>query len=114
MPLAIRTAGANASDHTQLFPLLLAFPKVGGKPGRPKELPDVLYADRGYDGESARRLLSWLGVEPRIAKRGEPHGSGLGRRAGKTAGSKRKAMVASRPERSASRSAYTETELDEG
>lgn len=31
--LAIRTAGANASDHTQLFPLLLAFPKVGGKPG---------------------------------------------------------------------------------
>ena len=79
VPLAIRTAGANASDHTQLFPLLLAFPKVGGKPGRPKELPDEVYADRGYDSESARRLLAWLGVEPRIAKRGTPHGSGLGK-----------------------------------
>lgn len=79
VPLAIRTAGANASDHTQLFPLLLAFPKVGGRPGRPKELPDEVYADRGYDSESARRLLAWLGVEPKIAKRGQPHGSGLGR-----------------------------------
>jgi len=79
MPFAIRTAGANASDHTQLFPLLLAFPKVGGKPGRPKELPDDLYADRGYDSGSTRWLLRWLGVEPHIAKRNTPHGSGLGK-----------------------------------
>jgi transposase len=47
VPLAIRTAGANASDHTQVIPLVLGFPKVGGKPGRPKELPDEAYADRG-------------------------------------------------------------------
>src|SRR4051812_6913496 len=47
VPLAIRTAGANASDHRQVLPLVLDFPKVGGKPGRPKELPDDLYADRG-------------------------------------------------------------------
>jgi transposase len=79
VPLAVRSAGANASDHKQLFPLLLAFPRVGGKRGRPKELPDVLYADRGDDSEASRRLLAWLGVEPRIAKRGTPHGSGLGR-----------------------------------
>lgn len=79
VPLAIRTAGANASDHTQIIPLLLDFPKVGGKPGRPKQLPDVLYADRGYDSEAARWLLRWMGVEPRIAERGTPHGSGLGR-----------------------------------
>lgn len=78
VPLVVRTAGANASDHRQLLPVLLAFPKVGGKPGRPKELPDELYADRGYDSEAARLLLRWLGVEPHIAKRGEPHGSGLG------------------------------------
>ena len=51
VPLAIRTAGANASDHTQIIPLVLDFPKVGGKPGRPKELPDELYADRGYDSD---------------------------------------------------------------
>jgi transposase len=79
VPLAIRTAGANASDHTQILPVVLAFPRVGGKPGRPKERPDVLYADRGYDSEASRWLLRWMGIEPRIAKRNTPNGSGLGR-----------------------------------
>jgi transposase len=79
VPLAVRAAGANASDHTQLFPAVLSFPKVTGTPGRPKERPAELYADRGYDSEAARALLRWLGIEPHIAKRGEPHGSGLGR-----------------------------------
>lgn len=80
VPLAIRTAGANASDHRQILPLVvLDFPKVGGKPGRPKDLPDVLYADRGYDSDSTRLLLRWLGIEPRIAKRKTHHGSGLGK-----------------------------------
>lgn len=69
VPLAIRTAPANASDHTQIFPLLLEFPKVGGVPGRPKELPDDMYADAGYDSDSTRRLLSWLGIEPHIRRR---------------------------------------------
>jgi transposase len=79
VPLSIRTAGANASDHTQIIPLVLDFPTVGGKPGRPKELPDELYADRGYDSDSTRWLLRWLGIEPKIAKRNTPHGSGLGK-----------------------------------
>lgn len=79
VPLAIRTAGANASDHTQIIPLVLDFPRVGGKPGRPKELPDELYADRGYDSDDTRWLLRWLGIEPHIAKRRTPHGSGLGK-----------------------------------
>src|SRR5215207_3827482 len=79
VPLAIRTAGANASDHTQIIPLVLDFPKVGGKPGRPKELPDELYADRGYDSDATRALLAWLGIEPHIARQRTAHGSGLGR-----------------------------------
>jgi transposase len=79
MPLAIRTTGANVSDHRQILPLIAEFPRVGGRPGRPKELPDTLYADRGYDSDATRRLLSWLGIEPRIARRNEAHGSGLGR-----------------------------------
>jgi transposase len=79
VPLAIRTAGANASDHTQIIPIVVAFPRVGGKPGRPKELPDELYADRGYDGEATRWILRFLGIEPHIGKRGTPHGSGLGK-----------------------------------
>jgi transposase len=77
-PLVIRTAGANASDQNEIIPIILDFPKVAGKPGRPKELPDVVYADRGYDNESTRMLLRWLGIEPKIAKRNTPHGSGLG------------------------------------
>lgn len=79
VPLAIRTAGANASDHTQIIPIVLDFPAVGGKPGRPKELPDELYADRGYDSNSTRGLLLWLGIEPHIARRWTEHGSGLGK-----------------------------------
>jgi transposase len=79
VPLATRTAGANASDHRQILPLVLDFPKVGGVPGRPKELPDEAYADRGYDSEATRALLRWLGIEPHIAKGGTPHGSGLGK-----------------------------------
>jgi transposase len=79
VPLAIRTAGANASDHKQIIPLVLDFPKVGGKPGRPKEWPDELYADRGYDSDGSRWLLAWLGIEPHIGRRRTPHGSGLGK-----------------------------------
>jgi transposase len=78
-PLALRTTGANASDQGEILPIVLDFPKVGGQPGRPKELPDQVYADRGYDSENARRLLRWLGIEPHIAKRNTAHGSGLGK-----------------------------------
>jgi transposase len=79
VPLAIRTAPANASDHTQVLPLVLDFPRVGGKAGRPKGLPDEAYADRGYDSDATRGILRWLGVEPHIPKRGAAHGSGLGK-----------------------------------
>jgi transposase len=79
VPLAIRTAGANRSDHTQIIPLVLDFPKVGGRPSRPKEFPDVLYANREYESDSTRWLPRWLGDEPRIARRNTPHGSGLGK-----------------------------------
>ncbi len=58
---------------------MLDFPKVTGKPGRPKELPDEAYVDRGFDSEATRALLRWLGIEPHIAKRRTPHGSGLGK-----------------------------------
>lgn len=79
VPLAIRTAGANVSDHRQILSTVLAFPKVGGRAGRPQEHPDRLYADRGYDSQATRALLGWLGIEPHIAKRRTSHGSGLGR-----------------------------------
>ena len=55
------------------------FPGVGGTPGRPKELPDEVYADRGCDSEPLRAPPRWPGIEPHIAERGEPHGGGLGK-----------------------------------
>lgn len=58
---------------------MLKFPEVGGTPGRPKELPDEVYADRGYDSEETRAFLRWLGIEPHIAKRRTAYGSGLGK-----------------------------------
>ena len=41
---------------------MLDFPRLGGTPGRPKELPDAVYADRGYDSDATRELLRWLPV----------------------------------------------------
>ena len=35
--------------------------KVGGKPGRPKELPDEVYADRGYDSEAPEGVAALAG-----------------------------------------------------
>lgn len=78
VPLALLTTGANASDQQQLEPIINEFPRVKGKPGRPKEHPNVAFADRGYDSEANRLLLRWLGIEPFIAKRNTEHGSGLG------------------------------------
>jgi transposase len=35
-------------------------------------------ADAGYDNDSTRWLLRWLGIEPKIRKSKAEHGSGLG------------------------------------
>ena len=78
VPRAIHTAGADASAPP-IIPLVLDVPRVGGKPGRPKERPDEWSADRGSDSDSTRRILRWLGIEPKIAKRKTAHGSGLGK-----------------------------------
>jgi transposase len=51
---------------------------VKGKRGRPRQKPDRLLADRGYDHDKYRRLLWARGIKPLIARRGVEHGSGLG------------------------------------
>ena len=78
IPLAVSLTGGNRNDVTQLLPLLEAIPAVPGKVGRPRSRPVALYADRGYDHDKYRRQLRARGVRPRIARRGEPHGTGLG------------------------------------
>ena len=79
VPLAIHTAPANESDQREIIPIVLDFPQITGKPGRPKQHPDEVYADRGYDSASTRALLRWMGIKPHIAKRNTEHGSGLGK-----------------------------------
>ena len=80
VPLAVRIAGANRSDQREILPIIQEeFPEVGGQPGRPQTTPDAVDADAGYDSETTREVLRCLGIEPFIRKRGEQHGSGLGR-----------------------------------
>lgn len=48
--------------------------------GRPRHRPESLYADRAYDFDGKiRRPLRQRNIRPMIARRGEAHGSGLGR-----------------------------------
>jgi transposase len=70
---------ANVNDITPLLPLLDEIPPVRGKPGRPRRKPEAVYADRAYDSERHRRELRRRRIQPFLAKRGEAHGSGLGK-----------------------------------
>lgn len=78
IPLAATVTAANVPDVTQMFSVLTTMPPVGGKSGPPREKPDRLQGDRGYDSEPARQLLRWLGITPILARRNTTHGSGLG------------------------------------
>ena len=79
IPLATRLTGANRHDVTQLIPLVDGIPRIRGKRGRPRRYPDSVQADRGYDSEIHRWLLIARGIEPQLAKRRTPNGSGLGK-----------------------------------
>jgi transposase len=78
IPLVVDRTPANVPDINHLRPMVASLPEVGGKPGRPRQHPDKLYADRGYDSDPHRADLRGRGIEPVIARRGTPHGSGLG------------------------------------
>ena len=78
IPLNVTITGANRHDVTQLLPLLDGITPVAGKVGHPKKRPDAVYADRAYDSQPHREALRRRGVEPHLAKRNAPHGSGLG------------------------------------
>ena len=92
IPLAIHTAGANASDHNEIIPLVMDFPQVGGKVGRPKELPDELYADAGYDSDATRGCWPGWGSRRRSTSAGRRMAAAwakcVGWWSGRSAGSK--------------------------
>lgn len=78
IPLSFTVTGANAHDVTQLLPLIETVPAVRGKRGRPRQRPNSVQADRGYDSEPHRKALREKGITPILAKRNVDHGSGLG------------------------------------
>ena len=79
IPLAWTLTGGNRNDVTQLIPLVERVPPVRGKVGRPRQRPERITADRGYDHDKYRRELRALKIKPDIARRQTEHGSGLGR-----------------------------------
>ena len=79
VPLVIRTAGANASDHTQFLPVILDFPRSAASRAGPRSCPTTPTPTGATTARRPEGLLRWLGIEPHIAKRRTPHGSGLGK-----------------------------------
>ena len=80
VPLVVQTVPANQHDVTTLLPLVIDMPAVAGKPGRPKRKPDMLIADKAFDCQPLRDILSWLGIEPMLPRRGDDeHGLGVWR-----------------------------------
>ncbi|MFC8290184.1 IS5 family transposase [Streptomyces sp. NPDC057242] len=78
-PLAVTLTGGSRHDVTRLTPLLDAIARIRGMRGRPRHRPSRLLADRGYADDKYRRILRARGIAPKIARRGVPHGSGLGK-----------------------------------
>mgnify|MGYP003740597389 CR=1 FL=1 len=68
IPLAIVVTGANRHDVTQLGNVLDSV-----KVASPDAIQQFLYADKGYDGEPAQKIIYEKGYFPRvIRKRKEP------------------------------------------
>ena len=78
VPLVIDVVPANTPDFHQAVPLVDAVPPIGGKPGHPRRRPEKVLGDRGFDDEEERQKLRDRGIDPELAKRRTPHGSGLG------------------------------------
>ena len=71
---------ANQHDSQMLAPVLDAIPPVGsGRRGRPRQRPDKLHADKGYDYRRCRRECRTRGIQPRIARRSVEKSQRLGR-----------------------------------
>jgi transposase len=79
IPLVARLTAAHRHDVTQLLPLVDAMPALQGRAGRPVRKPQLVQGDRGYDSQPHRNQLLARGIASQLAKRGTPHGSGLGR-----------------------------------
>jgi transposase len=77
--LSALVTAANVHDSRQLQPLVTAIPAVRGKVGRPRQRPAAVQGDRAYGSAAHHRWLAHLGIVDQLARKGTPHGSGLGK-----------------------------------
>lgn len=78
-PFKVITTAANVNDVTQAFALVDGIPPVAGRPGRPRQRPDTLLGDKGYDSNPNRRELHRRCILPTISRRGASNIKGLGK-----------------------------------
>ena len=78
LPLAFELSGANRHDITEAVWLIEAIPAICGKVGRPRHLPESVYADRAYHSQAFKDYRRGRRIKPFIAERFTEHGSGLG------------------------------------
>jgi transposase len=79
IPLAGDVTPANTPDLRELLPLVDSAGPLHEATGEPQHRPEAVYADRAYDSEPHRQELRERRIEPRLARRGTAHGSGLGK-----------------------------------
>jgi Transposase DDE domain len=75
----MRVTGANRNDSQEALAMVDAIPPLHGERGRPRQRPDCVLGDRGYDAAAIRRGLRIRYIVPLLAMRRTAHGSGLGR-----------------------------------
>jgi transposase len=79
IPLAGVVTPANTPEVKALLPLVDSAGPLDDDTGEPQHRPGEVDADRAYDSEPHRQALRDRGIEPKLAKRRTPHGSGLGK-----------------------------------
>jgi transposase len=79
IPLAGDITPANTPEIQELLPLVDSAGPLDAATEEPVHRPKAAYADRAYDSEPHREALRQRAIEPHLAKRRTPHGSGLGK-----------------------------------
>jgi transposase len=79
IPLAFKITEPTPTMSPKSSRRWTACQRFGGKKGRPRQRPDIVQGDRGYDSEPHRDLLRQRRIQPQLAKRRTEHGSGLGK-----------------------------------
>ncbi|WP_420874558.1 IS5 family transposase [Paraburkholderia tropica] len=79
IPLSVVVTGANRHHSKELEAVLDAIPPVAGKRGRPRQRPEKVHADKGYDYLRCWQALKERAITARIARRSIERNDRLGR-----------------------------------